>query len=65
MQEKNATGDDEAHDIDADFVEALEYGLPPTGGWGLGLDRLCMLLSEKAHIREVQLFPILREHGEV
>jgi len=61
QQAKDRThGDDEAHETDADFCEALEYGLPPTGGWGLGVDRLVMMLSGSTHIRDVLLFPVLR-----
>ena len=53
-------GDDEAHPIDVDYIEALSYGMPPTGGFGMGVDRLTMLFTDKDTIREVLLFPHLR-----
>ena len=55
-----AQGDDEVADIDENFLSALEYGLPPTGGWGMGIDRLTMFLTDNNNIKEVLLFPAMK-----
>jgi lysyl-tRNA synthetase class 2 len=52
--------DEELHRADEDFIEALSYGMPPTAGFGLGIDRLCMLMCGVSHIREVIMFPMFR-----
>ena len=57
-------GNDEANDIDMDFVEALEYGMPPAGGIGYGIDRLCMLFLEQDSIRDVLLFPLMKPEND-
>ena len=61
--EKRANGDDEAEMMDEDYVMALEYGLPPTAGCGIGIDRFVMLLTNASTIREVLLFPAMRPEG--
>ena len=57
-------GDEEANDIDFSFLDAMRYGMPPAGGIGVGIDRLCMLFTNTQNIREVLLFPTMKDEGK-
>jgi lysyl-tRNA synthetase, class II len=59
-----AFGDDEAQVIDETFCTALEYGLPPTAGWGMGIERMTMLLTNSHNIKEVMLFPAMKPQDQ-
>ncbi|HEY4648005.1 MAG TPA: lysine--tRNA ligase [Gemmatimonadales bacterium] len=63
QMQQRSRGDAEAHNYDADYIRALEYGMPPAGGMGLGIDRLVMLLADQSSIRDVIIFPAMRPEG--
>jgi len=64
QEEKKDEGDAEAQTTDKDFIEAMEYGMPPAGGVGIGIDRLVMLLTDTTNIKEIIFFPTMRPRGD-
>ena len=62
--ELKASGDEEAMPMDYDYIEAMEYGMPPISGWGIGIDRLVQLLTNSDNIKDIILFPLMRPKEE-
>ena len=64
QQSQRESGDDEAHAVDESYLRAIEYGMPPVAGFGLGVDRLTMLLTDSPNLRDTILFPLLKPESK-